>query len=48
MSKGGKVDTEKEFVWIDNSTKQAASKFQLNYKLKLGFQKVQRIFFRNV
>ena len=30
-SKGGKVDTEKEFVWIDNSMKQAASKFQLNY-----------------
>ena len=31
MSKGRKVDTEKEFVWIDNSIKQVASKFQLNY-----------------
>ena len=31
MSKGGKVDPEKEFVWIDDSIKQAASKFQLNY-----------------
>ena len=31
MSKGGKVDTEKEFVSTDNSIKQAASKFQLNY-----------------
>ena len=31
MSKGGKVDTDKEFVWIDDSIKQATSKFQLNY-----------------
>ena len=31
MSKGGKVDTGKEFVWIDDSIKQATSKFQLNY-----------------
>ena len=31
MSKGGKVDTDKEFVWIDNSIKQATSKFPLNY-----------------
>ena len=31
MSKGGKVDTEKEFVQIDNSIKQATSTFQLNY-----------------
>ena len=31
MSKGGKVDSEKEFVWIDNSIKQATAKFQLNY-----------------
>ena len=30
-SKGGKVDTDKEFVWIDDSIKQATSKFQLNY-----------------
>ena len=31
MSKGGKVDTDKKFVWSDNSIKQATSKFQLNY-----------------
>ena len=31
MSKGGKVDSEKEFVWIDDSIKQATVKFQLNY-----------------
>ena len=31
MSKGGKVDTDKEFVWIDDSIKQATSRFQLNY-----------------
>ena len=31
MSKEGKVDTEKEFVWINDSIKQAAAKFQLNY-----------------
>ena len=31
MSKGGKLDTEKEFVWIDESIKQATAKFQLNY-----------------
>ena len=31
ISKGGKVDADKEFVWIDDSIKQATSKFQLNY-----------------
>ena len=31
MSKGGKVDSEKEFVWIDDSIKQATAKFQLSY-----------------
>ena len=31
MSKGGKVDSEKELVWIDDSIKQATAKFQLNY-----------------
>ena len=31
MSKGGKGDSEKEFVWIDDSIKQATAKFQLNY-----------------
>ena len=31
MSKGGKVHSEKEFVWIDDSIKQATAKFQLNY-----------------
>ena len=31
MSKGGKVDSKKEFVWIDNSIKQATAKFKLNY-----------------
>ena len=31
MSKRGKVDCEKEFVWIDDSIKQATAKFQLNY-----------------
>ena len=31
MPKGGKVDTGKEFVWIDDSIKQATAKFQLNY-----------------
>ena len=31
MSKGGKVDSEKEFVWIYDSIKQATAKFQLNY-----------------
>ena len=31
ISNGGKVDTEKEFVWIDDSIKQATAKFQLNY-----------------
>ena len=31
ISKGGKVDAQKEFVWIDDSIKQTASKFQLNY-----------------
>ena len=31
MYKGGKVDREKEFVWIDDSIKQATAKFQLNY-----------------
>ena len=31
MSKGGKIDTEKEYVWIDESIKQATAKFQLNY-----------------
>ena len=30
MSKGGKVDSEKEFVWIDDSIKQATAEFQLN------------------
>ena len=28
---GGEVDAQKEFVWIDDSIKQTASKFQLNY-----------------
>ena len=31
ISKGGKVDADKEFVWTDDSIKQATSKFQLNY-----------------
>ena len=31
MSKGGKVDNEKEFVWIDDSIKHATAKFQLDY-----------------
>ena len=31
MSKGGEVNSEKEFVWIDDSIKQATAKFQLNY-----------------
>ena len=31
MSKGGKVDSEKEFVWIDDSIKQATENFQLSY-----------------
>ena len=31
MSKGRKVDSEKEFVWIYDSIKQATAKFQLNY-----------------
>ena len=31
ISKGGKVGADKEFVWIDDSIKQATSKFQLNY-----------------
>ena len=31
MSKGGKLDSEKEFVWIDDSIKHATAKFQLNY-----------------
>ena len=31
ISKGGKVDVYKEFVWIDDSMNQAALKFQLNY-----------------
>ena len=35
MSKGRKVDSEKEFVWIDDSIKQATAKFQLNYWLQL-------------
>ena len=30
ISNGGKVDTEKEFVWID-SFKQGSNKFQLSY-----------------
>ena len=30
MCKGGKVDSEKEFVWIDDSIKQATAEFQLN------------------
>ena len=31
ISNGGKVDSEREFVWIDDSFKKGASKFQLNY-----------------
>ena len=31
MSKGGKLDSEKEFIWIDDSIKQATGEFQLNY-----------------
>ena len=31
MSRGGKVDTEKQFVWIDDSVQKASAKFQLNY-----------------
>ena len=31
MSRGGKVDTEKQFVWIDDSIQKASAKFQLNY-----------------
>ena len=31
ISNGGKVDSKKEFVWIDDSFKKGASKFQLNY-----------------
>ena len=31
MCKGEKVDSDKEFVWIDDSIKQAATKSQLNY-----------------
>ena len=27
----GKVDTDEEFVWIDDSIKHTTSKFQLNY-----------------
>ena len=30
MSKGRRVDSEKEFVWIDDYIKQATAKFQLN------------------
>ena len=31
MSKGRKFESDKEFLWIDDSIKQAATKFQLNY-----------------
>ena len=31
MSSGGKIDTEKEFVWIDDSFKKGLTKFQLSY-----------------
>ena len=31
ISNGLKVDNAREFVWIDNSFKKGASKFQLNY-----------------
>ena len=31
ISGGGKIDTEKEFVWIDDSFKKGSDKFQLNY-----------------
>ena len=31
ISREGKVDTDNKFVWIDDSFKKAASKFQLNY-----------------
>ena len=31
ISKGGNVDAQKEFVWIDDLIKQTASTFQLNY-----------------
>ena len=31
ISSGGKIDTEKEFVWIDDSFKKGSNKFQLNY-----------------
>ena len=31
MSSGGKVDTEKQFAWIDDSIQEASAKFQLNY-----------------
>ena len=31
ISNGGKVDSEKEFVWTHDSFKKGASKFQLNY-----------------
>lgn len=31
ISSGGKIDTEKEFVWIDDSFKKGSDKFQLNY-----------------
>ena len=37
ISKGGKVDADKEFVWIDDSLKQAALKFQLNYSNELKY-----------
>ena len=31
ISNRGKVDSKREFVWIDDSFKKGASKFQLNY-----------------
>ena len=31
ISNKGKVDSKREFVWIDDSFKKGASKFQLNY-----------------
>ena len=31
MSKGGKIDPEIQFSWIDDSYKEAQQKFQLGY-----------------
>ena len=41
ISNGGKADSVREFVWVDDSFKKGASKFQLNRDLNTGLIRCQ-------